>query len=719
MLGVMADPICAESGFKINMGSCNGRRRQNLVAFALLAILLALIYGNSFDCDWHFDDHLILVGNKNLHLKSLAVKDLIKTFYGPRVQGDTHGKSRERLSRPIVSLTLALNYYFGQEDVLGYHIVNLLIHYISAVFLFLFIQTTLKLPKLEKRYGKVAYGAALLTAAMWAVSPVHVSAVTYIVQRMASMAAMGYIMAMYFYVKARTSDSLATQWAFFSAGAICWLVALGSKENAAMLPLILVLYDLLLIREISRKNMLKTLKQLALPVTVVLIIGFAWIWQHYSGAQAMFKDYQHFSFTLTERMLTAPRILLYYISVLLYPIQSRVALVCDIETSRSMLELTRTAIPFLMLAGFMVLTIILIVRRRYLVAFCILFFFINHIPEGTIVPLHLAFLHRNYLPSMLFFLPLVLFFIGALEYFAYNRRLQYGLVIGLGFILACHGSTTFSLNRIWKTEQSLWQDNIEKSSGLSLPYNNLGNALFKSGRYDAALIHFQKALYFNRQEVLKLRSLFKLNVARAYLVKNVKTDKAIDLSRQVIEEKAIIKDACHVMALALLRKRRYREALTYSRKAVWLSPDDFDANLRYALALLKNEQLEEVFDVARKTMRLKPIDGRSFAILGEAFRRKKNVKRSIFFWKLFQNKYPLNPEGVLALIGLYDGSGLRKKAADQVRRLLLLSGDSGPMAFVERYNADAGAQVYVPDPDKLVGVIRNLAVNMLGPSSEG
>ena len=108
-----------------------------------------------------------------------------------------------RWQRPVSYFTFAMNYYFDGLDVFGYHVVNFFIHYIASVFLFLFIYNTLKLPVLEGRYERHAYSIALLATLFWAINPVQVMAVTYIVQRMASMAAMFYIMAMYFYLKGR------------------------------------------------------------------------------------------------------------------------------------------------------------------------------------------------------------------------------------------------------------------------------------------------------------------------------------------------------------------------------------------------------------------------------------------------------------------------------------------------------------------------------------
>ena len=112
-----------------------------------------------------------------------------------------YGIDHDRILRPLSYLSFALNYKLGGMDVFGFHVVNFIIHYFSAVFLFLFIYNTLKLPRLKDQYENIAYPVALLATFFWALNPVWVTSVTYIVQRMASMAGLFYIMSMYFYLK--------------------------------------------------------------------------------------------------------------------------------------------------------------------------------------------------------------------------------------------------------------------------------------------------------------------------------------------------------------------------------------------------------------------------------------------------------------------------------------------------------------------------------------
>ena len=128
---------------------------------------------------------------------------LMRTFF---TSPDSGGTITERLYRPIPCLTFAINWYFGKDRVFGYHVVNTLVHILTAYLLFLTILNLLKSPNLRNHYQGKEHFVAFLTAVLWAINPVQVQAVTYIVQRMASMAAMFYILSIYFYVKTRQSE---------------------------------------------------------------------------------------------------------------------------------------------------------------------------------------------------------------------------------------------------------------------------------------------------------------------------------------------------------------------------------------------------------------------------------------------------------------------------------------------------------------------------------
>ena len=246
--------------------------------------MLLIIYGNSFFGEWHFDDYHNIVDNRNVHLQGLSWQEIRKTFSGT-ADGSEGGHS----TRPLSYLSFGLNYLFGGTDVFGYHVVNFVIHFAAAVFLFLFICRTLQLPLLRDRYGEKAYDIALLATFFWATSPLQVNAVTIIVQRMASLAGLGTIMALYFYVRARTAERGSARRGFAFLCAASSLLAFGSKENAAMLPISILLYDVLLVQGATRENLSRLLKYAWIPLAVILCVVFSFseflagIFQTYAG----------------------------------------------------------------------------------------------------------------------------------------------------------------------------------------------------------------------------------------------------------------------------------------------------------------------------------------------------------------------------------------------------------------------------------------------------
>ena len=109
--------------------------RKYIFAFISLSIMLLLLYGNTFHAEWHFDDFSNICENENIRIGNLTWSELTKSIY---TRDGRLGR------RPVAYMSFAINYYFGGFDVFGYHVTNLIIHIIAAVFLFLFIISSTK-----------------------------------------------------------------------------------------------------------------------------------------------------------------------------------------------------------------------------------------------------------------------------------------------------------------------------------------------------------------------------------------------------------------------------------------------------------------------------------------------------------------------------------------------------------------------------------------------
>jgi tetratricopeptide (TPR) repeat protein len=684
--------INKDNGFKLNIRWRFPGKREYAFAFIALFAFLIVIYANSFQGQWVFDDIPNIVENNNNFLKRLEWPDIKKSFYS----------RNNDISRPLANFSFAVNYYFDGLNVFGYHIVNFIIHYLTSVFLFLFIYNTLKLSTIQDRYGPASYSIALLAVFFWASSPVQVTAVTYIVQRMASMAGMFYIMAMYFYLKGRTVDR---PWKQVLLGGLCALSAVfsfGAKENAVLLPVSIWLYDLLLIQGATRENIIKNLKIFAPVVLIVAAVGlwYADIASILSGAA-----YENRLFTLTERLLTQPRVVIFYISLLLYPLGSRLTLIHDIQISTSLLSpwSTLPAIVFIImllgLAGY-------ISRRKPLISFCIFFFFLNHVIEGSFIPLELIYEHRNYIPSMFFFVPIVIFMLQIIDYFSYKKVIQLTMAAAFTFLLFAQGHTVFTRNALFAHPLRLWTDNAAKTPALSRPHDNLGDTYWKLGFYDKAYELFSKAESLDKQINLSNRGINLHNIGIYHLYVMRDYDKALGFFQSAIKAYPGNWLSYQTTAECFIGKGDLAEA----RKRIVAALSEWPENavLRYTLGfvLLKVGEYDHAVKEARRALSLNPDLHGALCILGEASRRKGNDRAATFYWERYIEKKPNDLQGNLALIELYARQNKKDDLSRTIGKLMVLKGSRSWRELINQLARDANRMVFIPDPEAMISIIR-------------
>jgi tetratricopeptide (TPR) repeat protein len=659
--------INKENAFNLNINWHFPESRKYAFAFITLFVFLMVIYANSFHCGWYLDDHPNIVENTNAHLKSLSFKNIVKTF---SVKEFEH----VGVSRPLPRLTLALNYYVGGLDVFGYHVVNFTIHYFAAIFFFLFTYNALQLPILNARYQKTAYAIALLSLFFWATNPIQVTAVTYIVQRMASMAGMFYIMAMYFYLKARIAEGIQKQIKFFSLCGIAAILSFSSKENAAMLPVSLFVFDLFLIQGLTSENLKKNLKIIILPLLIILMLGFLYV-----DLSTILDDYKHYPFTLPERLLTEPRVILFYISLIFYPIHSRLMFLHDVDISRSLLTPWST-LPAIIIIFVSIGIALRMGRKRPLIAYCILFFFLNHVIEGSIIPLELIFEHTNYLPSMLLVIPIAILWVYIIDYFSYTKFLQYIMSFCVIFLLAAQSHTTYLRNAIFKDGITFWKDNIKKAEHLPRPYNGLGAAFLTRGFDKEGLAELKKALKNEAGDKIHQRHRTHFNLGTYYLYHN-EYDKAYDHFYKVLRHSPNHPRANNSIAIIMLHRNDVLEAEKYCRKAIGITPDSADFLRTLSLILLKKGDVDHGIKEAIKAMRVEGNEYGSFYLFGEAYRLKNELPKSVFYFNKHLEYFPRSIASRLALIELYFLLEDKGELKQTVGRLMKLIGE-GELAEV-------------------------------------
>ncbi|MGZ6239263.1 MAG: tetratricopeptide repeat protein [Syntrophales bacterium] len=606
---------------------------------------------------------------------------------------------RGDLTRPVSYLSLAINYYFGGLETFGYHLINFIVHYVTAIFLFLFILDTLRLPLLKDRYGEKAYAISALATVFWAINPVQVLAVSYVVQRMASMAGMFYVAAMYFYLKGRTAEGIRKRAIFFFCCAVAALLAFGSKETAAMLPVSLFIYDLFLIQGAERDVVRKNLKFAFIPFAVVIILA-----NSYLDLSSILDDYRIRSYTLTERLLTEPRVVIFYISLLLYPIHSRLTLLHDFIISKSLIDPWST-LPAILIIIFGVGFALTIFRKRPLISFCVLFFLLNHLIEGSFIPVELVFEHRNYIPSMLFFVPVAIFILTMLDYFSYKKGIQWLIVFSITFVLFAEGHTVYMRNEVLKTDMALWIDNIRKYPLLSRPHNNLGINYSKRGLREAGMGEFIEALRLNKYEHSSEEARTEINMGNFYLNEG-QDDLSLEHYRKANGISPTNAQPYAGIAQIDLRKGDTAKAYEYITNALKIKPYAVEYRELYCLILLKRGNTRQAVIEASKV--LQQDSNRTFPrlVLAEVQWQKGIYDRAIANLEDVVRKQPLYSQAHLFLIDLYDKKEDKNALAEGVSGFMYLKGERKLEEFVRRSAGDKYSSVHVIDTDRMLSIIK-------------
>ena len=591
-------------------------QEKDWIVFALLGLLILAIYANTFNASWQFDDKPNILQNTKLHLTDLSPASLWDTFFAKA--------GKDIFFRPLPSLSLALNWYIGQDNTFGFHLVNITIHLLNAFLLFLASRNLLQTPKLKKRFTpEEANYISLLGTVLWAVNPIQIQAVTYIVQRMASMAALFYICGLYFYVKGRLAESGKMQVWLFTACFVGFVFALMSKENTVVFPFSLIIIDLLFFQDVDVYKQVRA----RLPVLITLsgLVILSGIVLFKAGAlDFLFSGYESRPFTLMERMLTPPRILLYYISQIFYPLPSRLSITHDIIVSTSLFS-PWTTLPALIMVLSLVGMGLFLMKNRPLVSFAILFFFLNHLIESTLLPLELLFEHRNYLPSFSLFLPVGALLISALNMYRANNRFMYAVIASfITFTIIGLGCFTYVRNQDWRTEASLWRDAMQKAPRDARPLVNLAIQLAWSPhptslQYEAALDMLHKAMT--------------LNTARDFLVSDIINNigsihyhqgayqKAADIYRQGLEIDPGFLKMRYDLINVLVMQGRWEVASIEADRLIG-NPKNFIRPEYYTLKgfiLLWQGHAEEALVYFRKSLEMKPGDLAALLNAGVAF----------------------------------------------------------------------------------------------------
>jgi tetratricopeptide (TPR) repeat protein len=491
-----------------------------------------------------------------------------------------------------------------------------MIHIFTGIFLYFLVKTLLSIPLLHPRDERHVW-IPFFTVLIWAVHPIQTQSVTYIVQRMNSLSAMFYVLSLLLYIKARLSTGTWKMWPFYSGCIFAGLLSVGSKEITATLPFFIFLFEWYFFQDLSRAWLKKRLFPIVGILILLAILILIFLGSH--PFEKILSGYQAFDFTLTQRVLTEFRVVIYYINLLVFPYPSRLNLDWDFPLSYSMTDPVTTLLSFLAVAGLIGLAVYL-AKRKPLFSFCILWFLGNLVIESSVIALDIIFEHRTYLPSML----MILMFVMLVYRLKGPKWLGIGVLCTITLIFS---SWTYERNHIWRDEITLWRDCVIKSPQKARPHYNLGTSLSADGKKSEAINHYLEAIRI------------KPNYAEAYgnlgvdLMNQGQTHEAIFRYREALRINPVYVKAHHNLGFALLSLSELEEAIVHFREALRIDPDYANAHRNLGIALIRQSKHNDAMPHFTEALRLNPEDSKSHNNLGAALYRQGKFNEALYHYR--------------------------------------------------------------------------------------
>ena len=443
------------------------KRPAFLLATAALIVITGLAaYSPALRVGFYLDDFPSIVNNYSIiNLRDLGA---IWKFWPTRF---------------LVYLSLAANYHFSGLNPASYHAFNIAVHLAAGLLVFALLSGLFSLSR----------RAAVAGALFFVLHPVQTQAVTYVIQRAASLGALFYLAAVFLYFKSLPPPSPAVPMprrrrslyfiSLLSAGA-----AFFSKEYTFTLPFVLLLLQSLFFAP-SPEN--RRLRRALIPFLILALVipALTFLYQqnpYYddSGQLQLLREggllelqAPKGSVSPLVYLQTQPRVVLTYLRLVFYP----VAQLLDYDYPFFPSLLCPEVIASLAVVIALLIWAVKAGRKAPAFSVGVLWFFITLLPESSVIPiLDPIAEHRLYLPL---FGAAVLFGLFAHRFLSSRRWAP----AAVAFILICLGALAFSRNREWLDPLSFWEANAARAPGKARVLGNLGQQLFVLSRRNAIL----------------------------------------------------------------------------------------------------------------------------------------------------------------------------------------------------------------------------------------
>jgi tetratricopeptide (TPR) repeat protein len=546
----------------------------------VLATLCAAAYANTLHAPFIFDDFFTIVNNPSVR-RLWPLSDVTAATF-PALWG-----------RPLLGLSLKINYALGGYNVVGYHLFNLLVHLLNAMLAFGILRRTLgKFPNANVDREETTW-LALAVAALWMVHPLATESVTYVTQRTELLMGLFLLSTLYCFIRG-TESPHRTIW--FGLAVITCTLGMGAKEVMVVTPLLVFVYDYVF----GASSLRATFRSY-----VALYTGLAASWIALVALQLttnlQWKSGLDVSPTSCWDYLAMQcGVLAHYLRLAVWPS----GLVLDYSDWPQTIRFSRLLPRALLLVLLLVASLWAIRQRRWW-GFWGAWFFLLLAPSSSLLPLPTepAAERRMYLPL----LAIMAVTLGAgwrashriWMRFGWPDRARLWLETAIALTLAlAFGVTTFQRNAQYRTAKSIWADVVAKRPHNARAQTCLALALVEEGKPAEAIPHYLIALRLDPNEPI-----IRNDYATALLAIG-QVDEAIAQYQETLRRAPDYAPARKT--LGLIANHRFRAELEFSQAALAAHPADPAAQVSFAQLLADMGRRDDAIIHYQQALRLDP-----------------------------------------------------------------------------------------------------------------
>ncbi len=528
------------------------------------------VYANSLPNQFVWDDiHLI---KNNQDIKSISLANL-KTIFTHDIM---YFLERSNFYRPLQSLSYMLDYKLWGENAYGFRLINILIHCINSIIIFLL---------LYRLWRNMA--ACFLSSLFFLVHPLNVSAVSYIAGRADLLALMFLLLSTVFLFRFKGSET------FFNGAVsiLFFIFSLLLKEICIIFPVFIFVF--LYFSKENSKNFTKNEKlfiSVYLLITVTYVILRLTLLKFTSlSAQAINAP------DLYSRLLSAAPFIITYLRLIILPYDLRMDR--DFQIPTTIMD-WRVIGAVLLLAG-IIYFFITYVKKEKTIALGAAWFFVLLFPSlNIIIPLN-APVSEHWLYIPFFGITVILAYLISLVF----RKVQLPknlIYLGFTLILSVYAGTTVHLNRQWRNAETLFSYITKFQQVHWRSYYNLGRQYYENGKYQEAIEELQKAIDANPEYYEALVYMF-LSYANIGDI-----DQASEYFTKAIKVKPKSSITYTIFAQALKKAKKSDDAAKMYETAIRLDEKNIDAYNALGIIYAEKGQYEKAEDIWSKASKIDP-----------------------------------------------------------------------------------------------------------------